>query len=322
MIFFFCLHSVFHFDNICGTCKSRAARLRRNESEVGEDGKRYCEICYHAGHAARQAVKRYSSSFSICPYEKFSEKLPQSSPWKEGSRRNLFAWIFSVSGFYLVRICTMASHLSLTNRRNEVKTKCRSNHWWTKNTSNTTKSAIDIWLESWIGEQLKIRCLSFVPRSRLILHLMGFSSFYFKTYLFFISVFCFWLYFIFCVFSEMKLKLWCFRSLPFLPLISYLSTQWPWLQVRLQAVDWPTCVHLSLEEEVGSTVVRVEGHLVCSTLVMVHFVWDRIMVPYLVTCALLFCVSKECADKCICQPPWKQKLNSEAEKQKFKKILG
>lgn len=228
-------------------------------------------------------MKRYSSSFCICPYEKFSEKLPQSSPWKEGSRRNLFAWIFSASGFYLVRICTMASHLSLTNTRNEIKTKCRSNHWRTKNTSNIAKHNIVI-------------CYRYLTRELnrwTVKYQMSFLWTVFKVDFTFdgVRLFLFQNLFIFR-FNLLLLVIpyflrflkwnWSFGAFVlflFPPLISYLSTQWPWLQVRPQAVDWLPCVYLSLEEEIGSTVVRVEGHLVCSTLVMVHFVWDRIMVP-------------------------------------------
>lgn len=41
-------------------------RLRENGSEIGEDGKRCQEIRPRAGHAPRQAVKRYRSSRHIC----------------------------------------------------------------------------------------------------------------------------------------------------------------------------------------------------------------------------------------------------------------
>lgn len=81
-------------------------------------------------------------------------------------------------------------------------------------------------------------------------------------------------------------------------------------------------MHLSLGEEAGSTVVRADRLLLCSTRVVVHVaghIWreGHSSAP----CALLPCTSESHADKFICQPlaaetdqlGWKAKVEKGAQ---------
>lgn len=109
-----------------GMCKSRAVRLRKKRLE--EDEKRCWEIHYCAV-MLQHRLWRDTAHHCICPYATLC--LRPVHERKEGEGICL-PRSFPALDFHSVRVCTIASHLSLTDRRNEVKTKCRSNHWRTK----------------------------------------------------------------------------------------------------------------------------------------------------------------------------------------------
>lgn len=106
---------------------------------LGEDEKRCWEIHYYAvmlqhrlwrdtAHHSAFVHMRHCASDQSMKGRKEKECLPRSFPSLD---------------FHSVRVCTMASHLSLTDRRNEVKAKCRSNHWRTKSSiSNITNTGL------------------------------------------------------------------------------------------------------------------------------------------------------------------------------------
>lgn len=122
-----------------GMCKSRAVRLRK-KSKVRGGWEALLGDTLLCCHAPTQAVKIYSSSLCICPYATLC--LRPVHERKEGEGICL-PRSFPSLDFHSVRVCTMASHLSLTDRRNEVKTKCRSNHWKTKSSiSNITNTGL------------------------------------------------------------------------------------------------------------------------------------------------------------------------------------
>lgn len=111
-----------------GMCKSRAVRLRK-KSKVRGGREALLGDTLLCCHAPTQAVKRYSSSLCTFPYATLCRRAVHERKEGEGI---CLPCSFPSLDFHSVRVCTMASHLSLTDRRNEVKTKCRSNHWRTK----------------------------------------------------------------------------------------------------------------------------------------------------------------------------------------------
>lgn len=138
---------------------------------------------------------------------------------------------------------------------------------------------------------------SFWPLLKLDVTYGSVRLFLFKIsgFFFFISFFYLWAYFIcpcfFKIFfflfirafrdeTEASVFSFCFFSF-FSPLISYLSTQWSCLQVRLQAVDWPR-PHVALVigrggwTSGGASGVFRAGHGARGWL---HFVQGRLMVP-------------------------------------------
>lgn len=63
------------------------------------------------------------------PYEKFPKKLClRAVHYRKGGEGIYLPGSFLSLDFHSLRVCSTASHLSLASRRNEVKTKCRSNH--------------------------------------------------------------------------------------------------------------------------------------------------------------------------------------------------
>lgn len=140
---YLCL-SVWNADAWFGTCKSRALRLKKNGSEAGEVGSAARWYILMPGMNQDRLWRDTAHDSAFVHMKSFQRNCLRAVSERKGGKRIYSPGSFLFLVFHSVWVCTMAGHPSLAKRRNEVKTKCRNNHWRTKNIPITAKCRIGI----------------------------------------------------------------------------------------------------------------------------------------------------------------------------------
>lgn len=123
--------------------KSRALRLKKNGSEVGKVGSAAGWYIIMLGMNQDRLWRDTAHDSADVRMRSFQRNCLRAISERKGGKRIYLPGSFLSREFHSVWVCIMAGP-SLANRRNEVKTKCRSNHWRTGNISNTTKFRIAV----------------------------------------------------------------------------------------------------------------------------------------------------------------------------------